>query len=503
MNNFIERLEQGKLLINNNIDEALILFENLNKEFPNKEDILFELGKIYYIKQNFVKAKTILEQIKNKKNYHLISLLAKIYKSLNINFSALKNFLTLYAKSKNTEIEKEIVNLFLINKKDYLAIKFLLKNNSKNNELTNIMKYYINDIVKEVANNNFKKVKGEIVKIKKLLEKYTADTEYLKEKNILLNEYEIGNKSVFLQSKPRNLIVTLTNKCNLKCRMCRNVLEKPFEISYDYFVEIKELIPYLQRIVWLGGEVFLYNKFFELFEFANFYKIKQNISTNAILLTEEIILKLIKSFDLELNLSIDSITKNIYENIRIGAKFEKLISNLEMLNKFINNRTNIKLCLNVVVSKWNIKENFLNYIDFCKKYNFKQICFTLDTEEKDSKEIINNFNTKYRKKLEEQLKEIKIEVVFLMPFSDKYITDNKINLKQTCLQPWKTMMIDCNDIKFADLCYELYKGTDKTLKYLWNSPKAVEFRKQMLLYSNTRCRNICKQNILDFQRFKT
>lgn len=503
MKDFIEGLEKGKKLISTNIDGALILFKKLNRNYPNKEEILFELGKIYYIKQDFIKAKTTLEQIKNKNNYHLNLLLAKTYKSLNKNFSSLKLLFNLYKKSKNIEIEKEIINLFLINKRDFLAIKFLLKSNKENDALNNILTIYLNDIIKKVANNDFEIVKKEIIKTMNLLNKYTTNNEYLKEKNILLNEYEIGNKEVILKSKPRNLIVTLTNKCNLKCRMCRNILEKPFEISSDYFIEVKKLVPYLQRIVWLGGEVFLYDKFFELFEFANSYKIKQNISTNAILLTEDIILKLIKSPDLELNLSIDSITKNIYENIRIGAKFEKLISNLEMLNKFINNKTNIKLCLNVVVSKWNIKENFLNYIDFCEKYNFKQICFTLDTEEKDNKRIIDNFNTKYRRELEKQLKDMKIEVIFLVPFSDKYIMDSKINLKQSCLQPWKTMMIDCNAVKFADLCYEIYKGTDKTLKYLWNSPKAVDFRKQILLYSNTKCRNICKQNILDFQRFKT
>ncbi|MBR3627652.1 MAG: hypothetical protein IKN42_02255, partial [Elusimicrobia bacterium] len=105
MKNLNESLEAGKQLINKNIDEALILFENLNKKNPNTEEVLFELGKIYYIKQNFLKSETILKQINNKNNYNLSLLLAKVYKALNKNFSSLKNFLTLYKQSKNIEIE--------------------------------------------------------------------------------------------------------------------------------------------------------------------------------------------------------------------------------------------------------------------------------------------------------------------------------------------------------------------------------------------------------------
>ena len=68
MNTFNETLEIGKQLINKNLDEALDLFEHLNKDYPHTEEVLFELGKIYYVKQDFIKAKTTLEQIKNKNN---------------------------------------------------------------------------------------------------------------------------------------------------------------------------------------------------------------------------------------------------------------------------------------------------------------------------------------------------------------------------------------------------------------------------------------------------
>ncbi|MBR3628776.1 MAG: radical SAM protein, partial [Elusimicrobia bacterium] len=393
--------------------------------------------------------------------------------------------------------------LFLTNKQDYLAIKFLLKYNKENNNLNNILKIYINNITKKVANNKFEAVKKEIIKAMELLDNHTCDNEYLKEKNILLNEYEIGNKKVILKSKPRYLTVTLTNKCILKCRMCKTVkLKYDFILSESYFNEIKRLIPYLQRIVWLGGEVFLYNRFFELFDISNLYRVKQNIATNGLLLNKNNIKKLLESYDLELNLSIDSLTKSTYEKIRVGAKFENLINNIELLNSLIRDKKNIRLYINVVVSEWNMEENFINYIDFCKKYNVKQIYFTLDMHEINNMKIIDNFNIKYRKILEKEFNNLNINVVFLIPFSNVYSIENKINLKQFCLQPWKSMMIDCSTIRFTDLCSEIGKMEKDSLENIWNCQKSIDLRNQILIYQNTKCGNICKNNNLDFQRFK-
>lgn len=38
--------------------------------------------------------------------------------------------------------------------------------------------------------------------------------------NMIMNEMEISQKKVLLESKPRQLGVNLTHNCNIKCRMC-------------------------------------------------------------------------------------------------------------------------------------------------------------------------------------------------------------------------------------------------------------------------------------------
>lgn len=502
MNDFIEKLEKGKLLINKNTDEALILFENLNKEIPNKEEILFELGKIYYIKQNFIKAKTTLEQITNKDNYHLNLLLAKVYKSLNINFHALKVLLMLYKKSKDTEIEKEIVNLFLTNKQDFLAIKFLLKNSKKNDTLNNILKIYIDKIAKEVAKNNFKTVKQKIINTIKILDKYVNNNEYLKEKNILLNEYEIGNKEVVLKSKPRYLTVTLTNKCNLKCKMCY-VWKEEYKIKDKVVEQIINLLPYIDTVVWLGGEIFLYKSFKKLMDIANKYKVRQSIATNGLLLTENII-KYFLIYNLDLTISIDSINKDTYETIREGAKFETLLEKMEIINKYIKNSA-MNLYINVVLSKYNMNENFLDFIPFAKKYNVSKITYNIDLNDQYNETIIDNFNNKYRDKIIKAGLQEGINIIITIPQKINILNkNNKYREYNFCLRPWKSLVIDTNEnIKFDCYCNVIGKLTEDTnILSVWNSKNIINFRNQMLEKGTFICGNSCKNNDLDFQRFK-
>ena len=51
--------------------------------------------------------------------------------------------------------------------------------------------------------------------------------------------------------------------------------ESKFEITARAFEDIKNLLPHLKIVHWMGGEVFLYDKFNILFEEANKYSIKQ------------------------------------------------------------------------------------------------------------------------------------------------------------------------------------------------------------------------------------
>ena len=504
MKTFNESLEFGKKLIAENLTESLSFFKSLNKSFPNNEEILFELGKICYILKDYNNAKVYFESIeKEKRTYHLYLLLAKTYKSLNNNYPSLKILLYLYKKyNKEAEIEKEIINLFLNIKKEDLAIKFLLKNNKSNKDLEIIISNYVNYIINKVANNEFGLVKNYIFKLISLFEKYTDKNEYLKIKNILLNEYEIGNKKIVLQSKPRILTVVLTNKCNLKCRMC-DVYKKDYVIKDSIIQQIINLLPYLETVGWLGGEVFLYKDFINLLDIASKYNIKQSITTNGLLLTEQIIKKLC-TYNLDLTISIDSIKKDIYENIRQGAKFETLLQNLELLKKY--KKPNINLYINIVISKWNQDDNFYEFIDFAKKYNVSKLTYNVDYNEEENDLLLSKFN-KFRDKILEAGLKDNIDIVITVPkFTSKEANKNSQSTKDKdfCLRPWKSFVIDIDGrIRSDCYCKFIYKITEKdNILSIWNGKEMIASRKNLLQYGKKNCVISCKNNDLNFQRFQ-
>ncbi|MDD3064904.1 MAG: radical SAM protein [Endomicrobiaceae bacterium] len=368
--------------------------------------------------------------------------------------------------------------------------------------------------------------------------------------NILLNEKEILQKKELLESKPRILEITLTNRCNLKCIMCENIKSVPWELAENTKNEIIELMPYLEQVLWLGGEVFLYKHFDELFDIANKHNVKQIISTNALLLNDNIIKKLV-DYNVELSISVDGVTKEIYEKIRLGANFDNLIAKINLLNK-VKHRVNkyMKKRLCVVIMETNY-EQIPDFIDFAHKYEFDYITFTPHEGYYD-KDI---FFYK-RKDLDEKMKEVlnrakkyNIEVENCMPtqkhmdnLRDKYpenVIMNNIELKKNnkfkfnffamatmpevfpvkrdereaaakkiyCYSPWQKLFVGCTGyVKVNCNCaYSLTVGhvSNETLMNIWNSNNMINLRHNLLIKDTYKeCSESCKENVLPIEKLR-
>lgn len=365
-------------------DDALkYLFMALKEQdCSSKENIFFEIGKIYFFQNNFKKAieyfKYSLDIINIKSDIyiHLCFLLLKSYKEI----KDYKNFSSVMCMLKKNHIfteEEKIIYKQDLNEYDrypghydfngdyneliniYLAI---LEGNPNDKQILcflaqtyNFLGYYDRTI--ELYNNNKEKL-------------YEDKFFY----NKFLNEYEIASKQTILKSKPRNLMVVLSNKCNLACIMCRAIRNK-WEFPQKRLKEIKDLFPYLERVLWQGGEILLLPYFKDLLkESLKYPNIKQAILTNFQLADEEIINLIVKN-NIELRISIDGVKKDIYEKIRRGGSFQKLIDNINLLN-YTRKRNNTEMSLNlsVVVMRENY-DKLVDFVEFAHKYDFNLITF--------------------------------------------------------------------------------------------------------------------------------
>ena len=153
---------------------------------------------------------------------------------------------------------------------------------------------------------------------------------------------------------------------------------KPEFMDMDLFNKIAEEIFPKTRVLILSWatEPFLHKNISEmLFIAKNQYKIPQvSIVTNGTILYKELSEKLTSGILDKLYLSIDAATKEKYEEIRIGSKYEKFIGNLEYLNEYKkkHNLRKPRLVFNFVMMNRNVSE-LPDYINLVHRLGGKEI----------------------------------------------------------------------------------------------------------------------------------
>jgi len=178
------------------------------------------------------------------------------------------------------------------------------------------------------ANENFHRVMGE---------------DPFNWKDIRVKEYRKYWKEwpekFYLGSYPLFIDVEVTSACNLKCPFCattfrRKLIDKGF-ISLEV---VKKIIDEgtdnnLYGIKFnIRGEPLLHPR---IADFVKYAKDKGLVdvyfNTNAVLLTEDVSKKLIDAGLDRLSISFEGYTQEVYEKYRIGAKFDKVIANIEKM----------------------------------------------------------------------------------------------------------------------------------------------------------------------------
>ena len=153
---------------------------------------------------------------------------------------------------------------------------------------------------------------------------------------------------------PKYFQIETSRLCNAKCPYCAYDQwnkDVPF-MSEDLFAKVvNELERYAHWIEWVclsrAGEPLLDKKIIERVYMLKQVGIKRvNLTTNAFLLNEEKIRRLLDVGLDEIMFSIDSIDKNEYEKIKVGLKFEKVLKNIELFFKLreeVNAKTIVRI----------------------------------------------------------------------------------------------------------------------------------------------------------------
>lgn len=183
------------------------------------------------------------------------------------------------------------------------------------------------------------------------------------------------------------LHLQLNNFCNLKCKWCSFVNPKNKQvISKELLVNIFNEIMNDDRFkirdlnLWNAGESLLHPDFIGIMEIISAYKTKYGrfpkvrLLTNAMLLTEKLSRKIVEIGVIDyIGFSIDGGSKEEYEKIRTGGKFDIVKKNIKTFVKL--NKGKIETMVNCVIpldkplnTDWMSQDfkNMLNSVDFYK-----------------------------------------------------------------------------------------------------------------------------------------
>lgn len=135
---------------------------------------------------------------------------------------------------------------------------------------------------------------------------------------------------------PRSVQVEITTKCNLRCKMCPNQGFKGFKMTdmpiETYKKAIRQSLPELDFVyLWGVGEPMLNPNFTKMVGIAKGVGAKVSFSTNGTMLDHKIARKIVELGVDDIIFSVDSADPETFEGIRKGAKFDKVIGNLEGL----------------------------------------------------------------------------------------------------------------------------------------------------------------------------
>lgn len=166
-----------------------------------------------------------------------------------------------------------------------------------------------------------------------------------------LAEAEYRDDGVKLLSYPKLMEFEISNVCNLECTMCTGFFSSsirhnrehlpPLKSPYDdaFVKSLDNYIPHLREARFLGGEPFLIRTYYQIWESIARLNpgMTVNITTNATMVNDRV-KRVLDSLAVNVIVSIDSVSRDSYERIRVNADFGEVMENVEYLRSYTQKR---------------------------------------------------------------------------------------------------------------------------------------------------------------------
>ena len=185
---------------------------------------------------------------------------------------------------------------------------------------------------------------------------------------------------------PRIIDFEISNLCNMECPMCFGNLSSKHAANRDkdtdwginvfdddenlncLIEDLKEFIPHLKEIRFVGGEPLAHKAMFKIAKVVADIKpeLRLQICTNASVYNKKVE-RLCKDNNVQFSLSIDTVIPEEYHQIRIGGKYDSTYSNIDKISNLVG-KDNITI--NTVLMSINT-ENIIKFFEYGLNNDFE------------------------------------------------------------------------------------------------------------------------------------
>ncbi|MFC1849194.1 radical SAM/SPASM domain-containing protein [candidate division CSSED10-310 bacterium] len=340
-----------------------------------------------------------------------------------------------------------------------------------------------------------------------------------REENAMLNEQEMRQGQIVLQSKPRIASIGLTLRCNLNCIMCFTQKMQKKDMNHEIFNNISQLFPTLEEARWNdAGELFASQKIKDYLAIINRQKVPKSYLSTNFKAAGEYMDDLLSGGFTHLSVSIDAATPETYTEIRRGGDFQDLLKNLDRFCSLKAERdlTYPFLTLVFIAMKRNIHE-LPAFVDLANRFGATEIHVlkllpnSAHIEKTDSLSL-NELQPHYQEAFgrarrygirlshvaytdDELLKKLPQDRVNAdhMAAVDFALSDRRSQFEfggyPFCRSPWTEILIDV-DGKVRPCCYHqkvLGDLNSEAIFNIWNNDAYQEFRSKILAHDFSEC----------------
>lgn len=186
---------------------------------------------------------------------------------------------------------------------------------------------------------------------------------------------------------PVSLDFQISNICNLECVMCNGEYStsirqsrengSAYKSPYDseFVNQLDEFIPHLKEAAFTGGETFVIQKYFDIWEKMSRINpdIRISTATNASILNDKV-KSILNKLKFNFTVSVDSIVDSTYTEIRKLGNLKEVMDNIDYLIEYTranNTSFTLKICP--------MRQNWRELPDFLKYWNDREVTVIFNT----------------------------------------------------------------------------------------------------------------------------